>query len=285
MDDFLTPVSSTKVKRPEKQELPSRTSTQITSPDDALKVLKEDPEFEGVSSSLKYLAAEVEKDKSNGFSLITPGPVAANIAFQLIHNTIPNYWTTLKEQKLQEKHLIRCLRNPCGIGHILGRLRPLIADCRQKKPAGNTRDASSHVEDMLEVLERVLQDEHCSRDVWDDTQKFAKTAMQGKLIWKEYVSQVASGRILSVAAEAEDVLKEKKASRSESWLANGNKYAAWLGGNIAAFMIVAEKSDETASAVLDLCSKALMLGYTGGCMRSSFYIARCSLPQIALSAL
>jgi telomere length regulation protein len=292
MDDFLTPVSTTKVNRPEKPanqdlELPARIAartSELNSADGALKVLKQDPNFDNVSAILKYLAAEAEKDKSNGFSLVTPDPVAANIAFELVHNTIPNYWSTLKERKVQENHLIRCLRNPCGIGHIIGRLRPLIADCRQKKPAGTTRDASSHVEDLLEVFERVLQDEHCSYDVWNDAQKFAKTAMQGKMIWKEYVAQVASGRILSLAAEAEDVLKEKGTARSESWLANGNKFAAWLGRNIAAFMIVAEKSDETASAVLDLCGKSLTLGYTGGYTRSSLFIAKCSLPQIALSA-
>lgn len=287
MDDFLTPVSTTNVKRPQEplvQEyrLPSRTAAPtIGSPDAALEALKEEPDFETVSKVLKYLA--IEADKSDGFNLIAPDSVAANIAFQLVNNTIPNYWSTLKERRVPEKQLLRCLRNPCGIGSIITRLRPLIADCRQKKPAGNTRDASSYVEDLLEFLERVLRDDQCSSDVWNDVQKFAKEAVQGKMMWKEYVTQIASGRILSLAAEAEDVLKERGTSRSTTWLANGNEYAAWLGRNIATLMKGVEKSDEAASAVLDICGKALTLGYTGRLSWSPLAF-RCLLPKIALSA-
>jgi telomere length regulation protein len=267
MDDFLTPVSTTKVKRPQKPlvqeyQLPSRTAAPtIASPDAALEALKEEPDFETVSRVLKYLATEA--DKKDGFSLIRPDPVAANIAFQLVNNTIPNYWSTLKKQGVQERHLVKCLRNPCGIGSIIARLRPLIADCRQKKPADNTRDASSYVEDLLEVLERVLCDDQCSSNVWNDVQKFAKNAVQGKMMWKEYVTQVASGKIISLAAEAEDVLKERGTSRPATWLANGNDYGTWLGRNIAVLMKGVAKSEDTTSALVDICGKALTLGYTG----------------------
>jgi telomere length regulation protein len=276
MDDFLTPVSTSKVKQSqetskphvqETQASPKKSALTIDSPNVALGTLKQEPDFETVTGILKYLSSEAGKD--TGFNLITPDPIAANIAFQLTNNIIPNYWGTLKERGTQSKQLATCLRNPCGIGAILNRLRPLIADCRQKKSVDSTRDASSYIEDLLDVLERVLRDDQCSINVWNDVQKHAKNTVQGNMMWKEYVAQVASGRVLSLIAEAEDVLKEKGTSRSATWLANGNEYAAWLGRNIAALMKEAGKSEEAASAVMAMCGKVLTLGYTGRSSKSS----------------
>ncbi|KAF2682510.1 hypothetical protein K458DRAFT_370430 [Lentithecium fluviatile CBS 122367] len=268
MDDFLIPVSTTKAKRPQAakplvHELHASSRTQvpaIDSPDVALRALKEEPDFETVSKVLDYLSTEA--DKKDGFNLISPDPGAANMAFQLVNDTIPNYWPTLKERGVRANQLARCLRNPCGIGAIITRLRPLIADCRQKKPFDTTRDALSYIEDLLEILDRVLRDDECSSEAWRDVQKHAKNPVQGKMMWKEYVTQIASGKVLSLAAEAEDALKERRSPRSAIWMASGNEYAAWLGRNIAALVRGVGKREEGAGVLMNLCGKALALGYT-----------------------
>jgi telomere length regulation protein len=269
MDDFLTPVSTTKVNRtpitrPLLQEHQTTASkgvrSAVNSPDEALKALREEPDFDTVCEVLKYLTTE--SDKKNGFNLIKPDPISANIAYQLVNTTIPDYWQPLKESKIPEKQLLRCLRNPCGIGAILARLRPLVADCRQKKPVGQMRDASSQVEELLDVLQDVLHDEKTSSYVWADVQTHAKDAGQAKMMWKEYTTQIASGKIISLAAEAEDVLRERKTARKPTWLSTGSEYASWLGRNIAALMTGSDKGEDFSSAVVDLCGKALSLGYT-----------------------
>jgi telomere length regulation protein len=168
----------------------------------------------------------------------------------------------LKERRTPLQQLVRCLRNPCGIGNIVTRLRPLIADCRTKKAVGETRDAASHIVDLLDVLERLLNGEKCLTQVWADIKAFGKNAAQKKMMWKEIVAQVASGRIVSLAAEAEDVLKEKDVSRTASWLADGSGYAAWLGRNVANLSAV-EFDESSAPVVIEVYSKALTLGYTG----------------------
>ncbi|KAL1603482.1 telomere binding protein [Paraconiothyrium brasiliense] len=278
MDDFLTPVSTTKVKRtqdpkPLLQEIGStvnsKSSVVIDSPGKALQVLKEQPDLGSVESVLSFLVAEIERQ--DGFHLVLPDPVAANIVFQLINTTLHDYWQILKDKKTQSKQMIRCLRNPSGIGNVITRLRPLIADCRQKKAVGETRDSASHIADLLDFLERILHGEQCLVQVWADIKAHGKNAAQKKLMWKEFIAQVASGRIVSLAAEAEDVLKEKQVSRNSSWLADGSSYATWLGRNIAHLSAV-ERDEDSVSINIDVCSKALTLGYTDQTIRSMLLV-------------
>ncbi|PVI08180.1 hypothetical protein DM02DRAFT_579354 [Periconia macrospinosa] len=269
MDDFLTPISTTKVKREQSSQpltsddhgsTPKATEIVIDSPESVLKALKEQPDPGTVREALKYLAKET--DEKDGYSLVKPGPVSANIAYQLINTTVPDYWQTIREIKSQANHLIRCLSNPCGIGAIIARLRPLIADCRQKKPVGQTRDPSSHIQDLLEILERIFQNAQLFPMVWSDICTHAKDSIQGIMMWKEFVGQVASGRVLALAAEAEDVLKNKVPSRKATWLSDGNEYGVWLGRNISKLMRTTEKNDNSATAVVEICTKAFSLGYT-----------------------
>ena len=89
---------------------------------------------------------------------------------------------------------------------------------------------------------------------------------QNSLQWKSFVDLVASGRVLSAAAQANDALKTNSAnSKDEAWIGNGKKYAAWLGRGIAHLV---KARDETSGVkewqpVADLCGKSFFLGYTG----------------------
>lgn len=277
MVDFLTPVSTTTVRRSKSPEpLLEATTTKrsvgitehvdISTPEQISKALKNQPDFPTVSKILKSLA-----NNKDGFNLIVPGPVSAQIVDTLVNNTIPDYWNTFKEERKVEKDLISCLRNANGIGAILSRLRPLIADCRQKKRLNNTRDPSAHIKDLLDVLEKILagdntrtrrgllNGDYTSHKIAEDIWIHGQNPTQKKLMWREYVTQVASGRILSAVAEAEDVLKERGSSRTASWVASGPEYASWLGRNLAVIM----DEGDWKEAVTDLFAKALGLGYLG----------------------
>ncbi|KAL5414162.1 hypothetical protein PMIN06_006490 [Paraphaeosphaeria minitans] len=278
MDDFLTPVSITNVKRtqnakPLLQEVGGsekrKSSVIIESPEKALEVLKDLPDFESVESVLGYLVAETERE--DGLHLMLPEPVAANIVFQFVTTTLPDYWHILKERKTQLHQVVRCLQNPCGIGNVMTRLRPLIADCRQKKAVGEARDSASHTVDLLDILEKLLHSEQCLIQVWSDIREHGKNAAQKKMIWREFVTQVVSGRIISLVAEAEDVLKEKEVSRTASWLADGSGYATWLGRNVANLSEI-ELNEESVFMVAEAYSKALTLGYTDQIVRSMLLV-------------
>jgi telomere length regulation protein len=273
MSDFLTPVTTTAAKRGKDSDkqldtLPTSSvegrcveTVTIESPDHVSKILRGQPDLQAVSKILRYLTS-ASKGKSD-FNLVTPSAVSAQIVDALVSQTIPDYWKSFKESRPLVKELISCLRSANGLGAILSRLRPLIADCRQKKSLNNTRDPSAHIEDLIDVLENVLFGDRTSTQIYQEIQKYSQNPTQGKLMWKEYVSQVASGRILGLVAEAEDVLKERGTSRRSSWLGTGRDYALWLGRNIAVLMKEALSEADSLSAVTELCGKAVGLGYLG----------------------
>jgi telomere length regulation protein len=260
MADFLTAVSTKKVKVPEPllrevDSLSVQDTVHIDSAKSVIEALRSQPNQETVSSALRYMTA-------GGFSLLLPEPLNASIAHQLVNDTIPHYWRFSRESPLAKAYA-NVLRNPTGIGHIITRLRSLIADSRQKKAAEDARDPSDHIQDLLEVLDRIFRSENTSSLVLRDVLAYGKNVMQKKLIWREYLAQIASGRVLSIVAEAEDVFKSRESTKTVSWLADGNVLATWLGRNIAYLTNEADKSAEYLSAVAELSSKALTLGYTG----------------------
>ena len=270
MADFLTAVSTKKVKEHEplvrevtslsKQEAP----VTITSPKSALEALKNEPNRETFGNILKYLSTE-------GFSIILPEPLNASIAHQLVNDSIPNYWRTIKTSA-DAKRLGRILRNPAGLGHLVTRLRSLITDSRQKKAPGEARNTSEHISDTLDFLDLVLSGDETTHLILKDVLVFAKNSIQKKLIWREYLAQAVSGRLLSTAAEAEDVLKKiGEISSVNSWITDGNEYAAWLGCNIANLIKRDDQNEEYIAAVVELCSKALSLGYTGMSILQEFH--------------
>lgn len=257
MADFLTAVSTKKTTaKPaiEKiKDLSIQDAVPVDSAQTALKALKDQPTHETVTNVLKYL---------NGpdASLVISEPVYASIAYELVNNTIPNYWRVLKRRSKDAHALTSILRNPTGLGHLLTRLRSLIADSRQNNTAESTHAVPEHLEDTLDVLDRTLRGDDVSFLVWKEIQGFAKNDIQKKLMWKEYLAQVASGRVLSIKAEAEDVLKGKGIERSFS---SGTDYASWLGRNVSYALTTGEKSETFTAALTDLGSKILSLGYTG----------------------
>jgi telomere length regulation protein len=259
MTDLLTAVSTRQVNDTEPliREVKSLSiqedTVSVYSAEDALSALKNQPGRSTVSNVLKYLTTE-------GFSLLLPEPLNASIAHQLVNDTVPNYWTAIKTST-EAKRFAKVFRNPTCLGHLVTRLRSLIADSRQKKAPGEARNTAEHISNTLDVLELTLRGEETTHLILRNVLEFGKTPVQTKLIWSEFLAQAVSGRILSIAAEAEDVLKGSEASRVPSWIADGKDYAAWLGRNSAVLIERGDQSEEFLSAVVELFSKAL--GYTG----------------------
>jgi telomere length regulation protein len=287
MDDLLTTVSTSQVKRPSPVTLieeSSRNGSEETqkldlqSPEEISKALKNKPSSATLNLILRHLVQDShEKD---GFNLAVPGPISAQIVDTLITTTIPDFWP-FSDARNMGKALVRCLQNANGLGALISRLRVLILDARQKKSMEGARDSPKHIEDLLDVFEHVLRGSETSSQIWKDVDVHAPNAIQKKLMWKEYVAQMASGRILSLVAEAEDILKEGKSTRKQSWLANGEDYATWLGQNVATLMKDNVGKKESSSAIAEICSKGLGLGYTGmlDCIPIVAYIftsSRCS---------
>ena len=261
MADFLTAVSTKKtVRKPvvkEIQTLSIQDATIVDSAQAALKALKSQPNYETLTSVLKFL-------RGPNISLVISEPVYASIAYELVSNTLPNYWTTLRQHSKNAHAFASILRNPTGIGHLLTRLRSLIADSQQKKAPGTAHNVSDFIKDTLDVLDMVMDGDDAISSVWREIQKFSKNDIQRKLTWKEYLAQVASGRVMSIRAEAEDILK---ANGVECSALTGNDFATWLGRNFV-HMSTGDDDGDHISALVELLSKILGLGYAGEYFRS-----------------
>lgn len=260
MADLLTAVSTKKTRETKPliqqvQSLNIEDAAQVDSRESVLRALKNEPSAATVRGALKYLTAP-------GFSLVLPEPLNASITHLFVNDTIPNYWRALRNSP-QVNLIAQVLRNPTGIGHIGTRLRSLLADSQTKRVPGDARNTFEHIEDMLEVLGKVLHSDETSTLILRDVLAYGKNTVQKKLIWREYLAQAASGRLLALTAEAEDVLKKNQPARKSSWMADGSVYAAWLGRNVGTMMKSDEQSEEYLVAVAELSSKALGLGYTG----------------------
>ncbi|KAF2118481.1 telomere length regulation protein-domain-containing protein [Lophiotrema nucula] len=268
MDDFLTPVSTTSLKRPTEskpitviEETASSNKriqdVDLEAPEAVSRALKEQPDADTLENMLESLI-NYQKDD---FILVVPSPIQAQIINTLVNTTIPDYWRTLRGSGRKKKLLLACLRNTSGIGAILSRLRLLTADARQKKAADQTRDVVTQIEDLFDISEQVLAGDHVSHQLWKDISTHCLNTNLRKLIWREYISQVTSGKIVSAVAEAEDILKEKQVPQMATWLANGTEYATWLGLNLVNLMKENIAAEESVSSMTEICSKSLNLGY------------------------
>lgn len=265
MADFLTVSSSKKIAHiePVLKNIESsnfQDAQPIQSTDAVLDALKKHPSRAMVNNVLQYLT-------NYGSSLAPSDPINASIAHQLVNDTLPNYWRTLKPSP-EAKLLAQVLRNPTGLGHMITRLQTLIADNALPKISNEARDTLQHIEDMIDVLDQILRDSNTSRLVLGDVLAFGKNKIQKSLIWKEFLAQTASGRLLSIVAEAEDLLNKRDPAASSSWLADGRKYALWLGRNVTALARHDAANEDFVVATGELFSKALNLGYTGWFSRS-----------------
>ena len=137
------------------------------------------------------------------------------------------------------------------IGANLSKQRALLAEAKKDLQ-------------RIQTVQKSLQE--TLSQVWDSADLSALE--QNPLQWKSFVDLVASGRVLSAAAQANDALKTASSNvKDEAWIGNGKKYATWLGTGIAHLV---KTRDETRGVkewqpMADLCGKSFFLGYTGCC--------------------
>ena len=277
MSDLLTPLqtrSRLEVNRAQDQLVPieaQQTKTPvfaIKSPEDALDALKSKPDYATLTRALRWL--NLTATKADGFNIKKPGPKAAQIIFTLVNDIVPDYWDALSSDNGEEKTLlIQCISSVTGVGALTSRLRfslGLLKDIPKPTQVNSTSRTQS-VESVLMVLETVLEREDFITTVWHDISDLDLHLSQKSMQWKEFVSLVASGKVLSVASEANRTLSDMNANiRAGSWVGIGSQYAAWLGRCIQ-HTIKAVKDDdvEGQKALSQLLSKGLCLGYTGLC--------------------
>lgn len=276
MQDLLTPVATRSIAKhssedvlPAGQVSSAREKIKIESPDDVKRVLRSQPGIEQLSEALHWLDGTSLCDGDDGFNIKAPSPKASQIISSIVSEVVPNYWIVLEGTKERDqiqlrKILVRNLTSVAGIGAISSRLHVLLKEfASQGKPekANNVQ----HVEELVRVLERILEKDNLLLTLWSDLNLHVASEPKRIVSWKELVSLLAGGRILSLAAEADRIINEASSSiRDQTWLADGNKFAKWLGRNFVYAIDRLPKDDqEQQKGITQFFSRALTLGYIG----------------------
>jgi telomere length regulation protein len=280
MDELLTTIRTTGgsvneqlfAKAAEVKEVQSVLRGPISSLDDSLEALRSKPDFEALGRLLRYLDPDTPGGSNSNINV--PSPEAAKVVNVLVNSTIPDYWAILDRKNPQGKTrahpneraiLLRCLSSVGGLGAILARLQTLIALSKEGKRKTGNSDTSQHVLDMLDIVKYLLKSTKFILKIWNGLKCRADARLKRIVIWKEFVSIMGGGKLLSTFAEAYDIVRASRKDIMQSyWIASGNKYCAWIGRSAARMVLDLQGDDQDAwKAIAQLLGKSLGLGYMG----------------------
>ena len=236
-------------------------SKSSSSPEEALDVLRSQPDLNQLLATLQVLHSHAFGPQ---FNIHTPGPLQSQIINAVIIHAIPTFWPTLNGEN--RRHLILCLASVAGFNAVVARLRLLNTQHDSAAPRFTRGD--EEVDDLLEVAGSLFKGNHVATKVCQNLQTAVAAKVKRDMIWKDFVNLVSSGKVISTLAQTHDRAQTNKqdgrAVRTESWLANGSEYAAWLGRNIACMLLADpdQNDDEIVQSTALLLAKALMLGYS-----------------------
>ncbi|KAI7554861.1 hypothetical protein KC317_g13159, partial [Hortaea werneckii] len=196
---------------------------ECASPEDALHILRSQPDTETLITTLSQLQSGHGFTKP--FALSYPGPLHGQIVNTLVTVITPTFWASLDGK--DRRPLVKCFCNITGLNALIARLRSLSND--------SAADKSHELQDLLEITDLLLQGDDFLLELWDGLMVSGSEGVKLNLAWKELANLLGSARIVGIAAQAEDVVWQSKGKvRTKSlWLANSAAYCNWIGRNIA----------------------------------------------------
>lgn len=235
-----------------------------------IQILKSHPSTEELAAALAALDPFNNSRKIQELDIRIPGPTTAQILQTLVSTTIPDHWTALDGNNRKAKvakcraALLRCLSSIAGLGSIVAQLRTLIASSRAAAHKAEGSNNHRMTRDLLSVLAALLEPKDLLTRIYTDISSLYENQTRQQVAWREFVSLIAAGKILSTAAEALAVANASEPMSSVSWIGDGPRYAVWLGENIAHLASKIKINDENGWTSLALLTgRALSLGYAG----------------------
>ncbi|KAJ5237165.1 hypothetical protein N7489_007256 [Penicillium chrysogenum] len=232
-------------------------------------LLKSSPDREQLSAILAALDPFSKSKTPKDFDLRIASPITAQILQLLVSTTIPDHWGSLgaKDSKGKDAKaraaLLRCLSSVAGLGSLVAQLRSLINAARVSAQQAQGSSSQLGIRDILAVFSALLEPKDFLFRLSTDISVIYDNKTRQQVTWRELVSLVAAGKILSTAAEALTVVDESKSVSSISWIGNGSQYASWLGCNISHMAAgLAPNNESDWASVALLTGRALSLGYT-----------------------
>ncbi|TAQ89723.1 hypothetical protein B7494_g1950 [Chlorociboria aeruginascens] len=285
MEGLLTPVSTSftaghesveealiEVQHPLKTT--SKSASHISSPTEVLEILRSEPNYDTLILILRYL-----RNDNIDFNILSPSPKSAQIVHVLVSDILPSYWTVLQAQQSDNLSKSRnsnrpkksgdldlflwCLRSVAGLNAILLSLKQYIQQSKENKKTVGGSNTPELLNILLGALTASLAGDQFVKNIWATISMNDDPPTKQKAVWQEFLGLVGSGKIIGVAAEAEDVINELSKSIGEKfWISNGISYSTWLGRNIINWLRNIPTTETAWKSCGELLSKSLRLGYT-----------------------
>lgn len=282
--DLLTPVSTTYLRskndaeplltevKPTKRAKDVAFPSKISSADEALEVLRSQPDYDALAAVLRYLT--LDAPAPGAFQLRVPSPKGAAIVHVLVTEIVPNYWTLLQEGSTNAgagaassrpddvELLLRCLRSVTGLNAVTAHVTALLQESKAGSSESKRPDIKLNLGVFLDVLAALLSGDDSIRNIWTcSTAKLADATLK-KVQSQHLVSLIGSGRILSTAAEASSVVGKDELSADARWISDGVELSRWIGRNLASWAKLQPAEDDL-SFCFDMLQRAMRLGYPG----------------------
>ena len=285
MDAILTSVSTTyknqtsgndslvEVVRPKEPAV--RASFQATTPEQALDILKSEPDHVTLIQTLEFLVSDSSK-----FDITSPSPVTSQIVHVLVNEILPSYWSVLSEGSIsvkpksrkskQDKHttelrlLMTCLRSITGFNSFLLAFKRNIQLSRDSRKTAST-NPDEILAVLLQALEALIEGPYTIESIWSGIWTGPNTRTPKKAVWAELLGLIAGGKLLGSAAEAEDIVNTTSSTVGQRhWIADGNLYSNWLAKNIRHWAKkIGPESETEQKCCAELLSKSFRIIQTG----------------------
>lgn len=236
----------------------------------AIDILRSSPDREELFDVLAAIDPFNKSKQINNFDIRIPSPKSAQILQILVSTTISDHWASLNARTKTPKDfknraaILRCLNSVAGLGSMASQLRSLIASARANVNEAKGSSSTPAIRDLLSVLASLLEPKEFVFRLYSDTLTLHKDKTKVQVVWRELVSLIGAGKILSTTAEALTVVNDSEISSSISWVGEGPRYAAWAGQSIAYMASRLQIDDEAGwGSLAFLTGRGLSLGYAG----------------------
>ncbi|TVY71129.1 DNA replication checkpoint protein tel2 [Fusarium oxysporum f. sp. cubense] len=283
MDDLLTPVSTTylkprnepeplftEVKPASTQKKPASISDKSTA-DEIIDALKSQPDYDTLISVLNFL--NNPKSASSNFSFSTPNPKTASIIHLLVSEIASNYWTLLLEGNIEDDAkgktelprdadlFLGCLRSLTGLNAVITQLRVLIQESRLGGKEEKRVDLSINAGILLSILSSIIGSARSIPTMWSSSTKGISNAALQRVQCQKLASILTNGQIVSIAAEALEVMGRDQVDDGVHWIADGLRYSRWVGNAIVSWVHSSPEPDGMTFAC-ELFQKSLSLHHS-----------------------
>ncbi|KAG5960573.1 hypothetical protein E4U57_008155 [Claviceps arundinis] len=278
MDELLTPVRTTYLRRKNDHEPPLAQARPSPAPDAdtnsadyVLSVLNSQPDFDVLSAALEILTTG--QDGSTAFNIHVPSPKSAAIVRVLVTDIATNYWPLLKEASPSTAQdaevtsavaarLIQCLQSVVGVNAIIGHIRALfLIESDTSKQALKRSDVRLHLGVFLDLLAVLLEGNDAIRQLWHLSTDSLADAASKKVQTQSLFSLVTGGKMLSLAAATSGVIGEEAVPSRARWLIDGSEFSKWIARNVVAWAKTLSGDSFELQSCFDLFHRSLSLGY------------------------